>query len=88
MASRLSNALNLFIFISLLCLRIRAEEGNTGSVFFIDSTSQGFLRSSDLTSQALQEQYGPDGVAQQGMELFQMMLEMIFDPLQGAYQGQ
>ncbi|XP_026433595.1 uncharacterized protein LOC113331036 isoform X1 [Papaver somniferum] len=51
MASRLSNALNLFIFISLLCLRIRAEEGNTGSVFFIDSTSQGFLRSSDLTSQ-------------------------------------
>ncbi|KAI3990824.1 hypothetical protein MKX01_011732, partial [Papaver californicum] len=37
---------------------------------------------------ALQEQYGPDGVAQQGMELFQMTLEMIFDPLQGAYQGQ
>ncbi|XP_026457638.1 uncharacterized protein LOC113358317 isoform X2 [Papaver somniferum] len=52
MASRLSNALNLFIFISLLCLRIRAEEGNTGSVFFIDSTSQRFLRSSDLTSQS------------------------------------
>ncbi|KAI3911988.1 hypothetical protein MKW98_010932 [Papaver atlanticum] len=41
-----------------------------------------------LFNQLLQEQYGPDGVAQQGMELFQMTLEMIFDPLQGAYQGQ
>ncbi|RZC48775.1 hypothetical protein C5167_017200 [Papaver somniferum] len=37
--------------------------------------------------EAVQEQYGPDGVAQQGMEIFQMTLEMIFDPLQGAYQG-
>ncbi|KAI3886310.1 hypothetical protein MKW98_003866 [Papaver atlanticum] len=41
-----------------------------------------------LFNQALLEQYGPDGVAQQGMELFQMTLEMIFDPLQRAYQGQ
>ncbi|KAI3846657.1 hypothetical protein MKX03_012059, partial [Papaver bracteatum] len=31
------------------------------------------------------EQFGPDGVAQQGMELFQMTLDMIFDPLQGPY---
>ncbi|KAI3892720.1 hypothetical protein MKX03_020771 [Papaver bracteatum] len=52
MASRLSNTLNLFIIISLLSLRIRAEEGYTGSVFFVDSTSQRFLRSSDLTSQS------------------------------------
>ncbi|KAI3844186.1 hypothetical protein MKW98_016361, partial [Papaver atlanticum] len=32
-------------------LRLMAEKGNIGSVFFIDSTSQRFLRSSDLTSQ-------------------------------------
>ncbi|MCL7046432.1 hypothetical protein MKW94_023048, partial [Papaver nudicaule] len=41
-----------------------------------------------LGIKALQEQYGPDGVAQQGMELFQMTLGTILDSLQGAYQGQ
>ncbi|KAI3873657.1 hypothetical protein MKX03_019225, partial [Papaver bracteatum] len=32
-------------------LRLMAEKGNIGSVYFIDGTSQIFLRSSDLTSQ-------------------------------------
>ncbi|OVA01594.1 hypothetical protein BVC80_9073g25 [Macleaya cordata] len=37
---------------------------------------------------ALQEQYGPDGVSQQGLELFLTTLRLLFDSLQGAYQGQ
>ncbi|KAI3944672.1 hypothetical protein MKW98_021130 [Papaver atlanticum] len=37
---------------SCVFLRLMEEEGNIGLVFFIDSTSQKFLRSSDLTSQS------------------------------------
>eukprot|EP00262_Sarcandra_glabra_P001162 TRINITY_DN11180_c0_g1_i1.p1 TRINITY_DN11180_c0_g1~~TRINITY_DN11180_c0_g1_i1.p1 ORF type:complete len:379 (-),score=59.06 TRINITY_DN11180_c0_g1_i1:320-1456(-) len=36
---------------------------------------------------ALQEQYGPGGVTQQGMELFLSMLTKLLDSLQDAYQG-
>ncbi|KAF8402075.1 hypothetical protein HHK36_013027 [Tetracentron sinense] len=37
---------------------------------------------------ALQEQYGPKGVAQQGMELFLTALSKLYDSLQKAYKGQ
>ncbi|KAK9287659.1 hypothetical protein L1049_016096 [Liquidambar formosana] len=37
---------------------------------------------------ALQEQYGSEGVAQQGVELFLTTISKIFDSLQAAYKGQ
>ncbi|XP_077251989.1 uncharacterized protein LOC143891253 [Tasmannia lanceolata] len=37
--------------------------------------------------QALQEQYGPVGISEQGMELFLTALSKLFDSLQVAYRG-
>ncbi|KAH7573059.1 hypothetical protein JRO89_XS03G0059800 [Xanthoceras sorbifolium] len=55
--------------------------------------AQNMLRSAELMMgsfdgiKALQDQYGPEGVAQQGMELLLATLSKIFDSLQTAYKG-
>jgi len=56
--------------------------------------AQSMLRSAELMMgcfdgiEALQDQYGPEGVAQQGMELLVTTLSKLFNSLQTAYKGQ
>ncbi|KAK2643929.1 hypothetical protein Ddye_019124 [Dipteronia dyeriana] len=56
--------------------------------------AQSMLRSAELMMgcfdgiEALQDQYGPEGVTQQGMELLLTTLSKLFDSLQTAYKGQ
>lgn len=46
----------------------------------------GIIDLSDV-SQALQEQYGTEGVAELGLELFVESISKMFDTLQEAYKG-
>lgn len=47
----------------------------------------GFFNSVSFVIQGLQKQYGPEGVAEQGLELFLTVISKMFDLFQTAYEG-
>ncbi|PIN11551.1 hypothetical protein CDL12_15834 [Handroanthus impetiginosus] len=84
MDPRKAYSLTVLFILSLLSFHSKVIYGDS-TVFFLDSPSRHYLRHSP--SQALQDHYGNDGIAQSALEVFVNSISKTFDSLQAAYQG-